>query len=74
VTLTTQAQESAAARTLEAVHNIAANGGRYLYGETDKMQKLLADQEVLKLDYAGSSAPLEAVPALRKTLLLYYTQ
>ena len=47
---------------LEAVHKIAANGGRYLYGEADKVQKLLADQEGVKLDYvriyAGSSAPL----------------
>lgn len=47
---------------LEAVHKIAANGGRYMYGEADKVQKLLADQEGLKLDYVriypGSSAPL----------------
>jgi histidinol-phosphate/aromatic aminotransferase/cobyric acid decarboxylase-like protein len=47
---------------LEAVHKIAANGGRYLYGETDKVQKLLSDQEGVKLDYVriypGSSAPL----------------
>lgn len=50
---------------LEAVHKIAANGGRYLYGEADKVQKLLADQEGVKLDYvqiyAGSSAPLHQV-------------
>jgi len=47
---------------LEAVHRIAANGGRYLYGETDKVQALLAEQEGVKLDYIriypGSSAPL----------------
>lgn len=47
---------------LEAVHRIAANGGRYMYAETDKVQKLLAGQEGLKLDYVriypGSSAPL----------------
>lgn len=47
---------------LEAVHKIAANGGRYMYGETDKVQKLLADQEGVRLDYVriypGSSAPL----------------
>ena len=47
---------------LEAVHKIAANGGRYMYGETDKVQKLLAEQEGVKLDYVriypGSSAPL----------------
>jgi histidinol-phosphate aminotransferase len=47
---------------LEAVHKIAANGGRYLYGETDKVQKLLSEQEGVKLDYVriypGSSAPL----------------
>jgi histidinol-phosphate aminotransferase len=47
---------------LEAVHRIAARGGRYLYGETDKVQSLLAEQEGVKLDYVriypGSSAPL----------------
>lgn len=47
---------------LEALHKIASNGGRYMYGETDKLQKLLADQEGVKLNYvriyAGSSAPL----------------
>ncbi len=47
---------------LEAVHRIAAQGGRYLYGETDKVQKLMAEQEGVKLDYvrvyAGSSPPL----------------
>jgi histidinol-phosphate/aromatic aminotransferase/cobyric acid decarboxylase-like protein len=47
---------------LEAVHKIAANGGRYLYGETDKVARLLAEQEGLKEDYIriypGSSAPL----------------
>ena len=47
---------------LEAVHRIAAQGGRYLYGETDKVQKLMAEQEGVKLEcvriYAGSSAPL----------------
>ena len=47
---------------LEAVHKVAASGGRYMYGETDKVQKLMADQEGVKLDYvriyAGSSAPL----------------
>lgn len=47
---------------LEAVHRIAANGGRYMYAETDKVQKLLAGQEGLNLDYVriypGSSAPL----------------
>lgn len=47
---------------LEAVHKIAANGGRYMYGETDKVQKLLSEEEGVKLDYVriypGSSAPL----------------
>ncbi len=47
---------------LEAVHRIAANGGRYMYGETDKVARLLAEQEGLKEDYIriypGSSAPL----------------
>jgi len=47
---------------LEAVHRVAANGGRYMYGEGDKVQKLLAEQEGVKLDYVriypGSSGPL----------------
>ena len=47
---------------LEAVHAIASQGGRYLYAEGDKVQKLLASQEGLPLDhvriYPGSSAPL----------------
>jgi histidinol-phosphate aminotransferase len=47
---------------LEALHKVAANGGRYMYGETDKVQQILADQEGVKLDYVriypGSSAPL----------------
>jgi histidinol-phosphate/aromatic aminotransferase/cobyric acid decarboxylase-like protein len=47
---------------LEALHKIAAQGGRYLYGETENVQKLLAESEGLKADhvriYPGSSAPL----------------
>src|ERR1700722_17719062 len=47
---------------LEAVHKIASNGGRYLYGETDKVVSLLAQQEGLKESYIriypGSSASL----------------
>lgn len=47
---------------LEALHKVASNGGRYMYGETDKVQQILADQEGVKLDYVriypGSSAPL----------------
>jgi histidinol-phosphate/aromatic aminotransferase/cobyric acid decarboxylase-like protein len=47
---------------LEAVHKITAQGVRYLFGETDKLQALLAKQEGLKPDhvkiYPGSSAPL----------------
>ncbi len=46
----------------EAVHNMVAYGGRYRYGEADKLQQLLARQEGLKLSYvrvhAGSSGPL----------------
>src|SRR5580700_7116808 len=46
----------------EAIHNIVAKGGRYMYGETDKVSKLLAEQEGIKQEYiriyAGSSAPL----------------
>src|SRR5882724_5766746 len=46
----------------EAAHNLIANGGRYLYGETDQVQSLLSEQEGVKANYiriyAGSSAPL----------------
>ncbi|MCU1328831.1 MAG: aminotransferase [Bryobacterales bacterium] len=46
----------------EAVHNIVNSGGRYMYGETDKVVKLLSQQEQVKPDYIriypGSSAPL----------------
>ena len=46
----------------EAARKIVANGGRYMYGETDKVAKLLAQQEGVKEEYvriyAGSSAPL----------------
>ncbi|MGO9231787.1 MAG: pyridoxal phosphate-dependent aminotransferase [Bryobacteraceae bacterium] len=46
----------------EAVANIISRGGRYLYGETDRLAALLAQQEQLKQNYvrifAGSSAPL----------------
>ncbi len=45
-----------------AVHNIVAQGGRYLFGETDKVAKLLAEQSGVKQNYVriypGSSAPL----------------
>ncbi len=47
---------------LDALHKIAAQGGRYLFSEGDRVQKLLADGEGLKTDhvriYPGSSAPL----------------
>ena len=47
---------------LEALHKVAANGGRYMYSEADRVQQILADQEGVKLDYVriypGSSAPL----------------
>jgi len=45
-----------------AVHAIVAQGGRYLYGETDKVVVLLSQQEGVKQNYIriypGSSAPL----------------
>jgi histidinol-phosphate aminotransferase len=45
-----------------AVHNIVNQGGRYLYGETDKVATLLSEQEGVKTSYIriypGSSAPL----------------
>jgi histidinol-phosphate/aromatic aminotransferase/cobyric acid decarboxylase-like protein len=50
------------AEARDAVHNIVAKGGRYMYGETDKVAKILAEQEGVKQNYiriyAGSSAPL----------------
>lgn len=46
----------------EAIHNIVQKGGRYLYGETFNMAKVLAEIEGVKpsyvMPYAGSSAPL----------------
>ncbi len=46
----------------EAVANIISRGGRYLFGETDRVAAILAQQEQLKQNYvqiyAGSSAPL----------------
>ena len=42
--------------------NIISQGGRYLFGETDRLAAILAQQEQLKLSYvriyAGSSPPL----------------
>jgi histidinol-phosphate aminotransferase len=47
---------------LEAIHKMAANGGRYLYQETFDMTETLAEQEGVKPSYIraypGSSAPL----------------
>jgi histidinol-phosphate aminotransferase len=47
---------------LDALGSIAAQGGRYLFSEGEKVQKLLADGEGLRTDhvriYPGSSAPL----------------
>jgi histidinol-phosphate/aromatic aminotransferase/cobyric acid decarboxylase-like protein len=46
----------------EAVAKIISQGGRYLYGETDKVTKLLSEQEGVKANYIriypGSSGPL----------------
>ncbi len=46
----------------EAIHGIVSRGGRYLYTETDAVQKLMAEQEGLPQEsvqiFAGSSAPL----------------
>jgi histidinol-phosphate aminotransferase len=46
----------------EAAHAMVEKGGRYLFGETDKVRTLLAEQESLKPSYvaihAGSSNPL----------------
>jgi histidinol-phosphate/aromatic aminotransferase/cobyric acid decarboxylase-like protein len=50
------------ASALEALRSIAAQGGRYLFGEGEKVRQLLASQEGLKADHVcvfpGSSAPL----------------
>jgi histidinol-phosphate aminotransferase len=47
---------------LEALHKMAAIGGRYRFEQADIVQKIMAEQEGLKLDYVrivpGSSAPL----------------
>jgi histidinol-phosphate aminotransferase len=63
---------------MEAVHKITMQGGRYLFGETDKLQALLARQEGLKPEYVkiypGSSAPLhEAVLAFTSPTKPYIT-
>ena len=46
----------------EAAHNMVQHGGRYRYSEGDKVLRLLAEQEGLKLNYVrihpGSSGPL----------------
>ena len=46
----------------EAVAKIISQGGRYMYGETDKVVKLLSEQEGVKPEYIqiypGSSGPL----------------
>ena len=50
------------AEAAEAIHNVVAKGGRYMYGEADSLAEILAEQEGLKANYveafAGSSAPL----------------
>lgn len=54
---------------MEAVHNIVAKGGRYLYGETDKLQAAMAAQEDISPDsvriFVGSS------PALHQAVLAF---
>jgi histidinol-phosphate aminotransferase len=54
---------------IEAVHNIVAKGGRYMYSETDKLQELMAQQEGLENDtvriFVGSS------PALHQAVLAF---
>lgn len=46
----------------EAAHSMIAHGGRYRYSESDRVQKILAEQEGVKPNYvrihAGSSGPL----------------
>lgn len=54
---------------MEAVHNIVAKGGRYLYSETDKLQAAMAHQEGLDVEsvriFVGSS------PALHQAVLAF---
>jgi histidinol-phosphate/aromatic aminotransferase/cobyric acid decarboxylase-like protein len=54
---------------MEAVRDIVVKGGRYLYGETDKVQNTLAEQEGLKPEsvriFVGSS------PALHQAVLAF---
>ncbi len=54
---------------MEAIRSIVAQGGRYLYSETDKLQAAMAAQESLDLDsvriFVGSS------PALHQTVLAF---
>lgn len=54
---------------MEAARNVVANGGRYMYGETDKLQTLLAQQEGLDVEsvriFVGSS------PALHQAVLAF---
>ena len=54
---------------MEAVRDIVVKGGRYLYGETDKLQSLLATQEGLDTEsvriFVGSS------PALHQAVLAF---
>jgi len=46
----------------EAMHKVIAQGGRYLFGETDRFRETMAEMEGLTTNYvtpyAGSSAPL----------------
>ncbi len=54
---------------MDAVRNIVVKGGRYLYGETDKLQTAMAAQEELSADsvriFVGSS------PALHQAVLAF---
>ena len=54
---------------MEACRNITAQGGRYLYAETDKLQAAMAEQESLDLEsvriFVGSS------PALHQAVLAF---
>ena len=47
---------------LEAMHKVIAQGGRYLFGETDRFRETIAEMEGLTTNYVtpygGSSAPL----------------
>jgi histidinol-phosphate aminotransferase len=54
---------------IEAIHDIVAKGGRYLYSETDKLQAALAQQE--GLDKSSVRVFVGSSPALHQAVLAF---